>query len=552
MKPSLRLPLLAAALLGVGTLLGMSLDTRAGDGADTARQLRKLQEAFVLISQQYVESVDADRLAESAIAGMLEELDPHSAYIAARDLREVQEGFEGSFGGVGIMFEIVADTARVITTIADGPSEKAGVQAGDRIVGIGDSTAVGFDDDDVRRHLKGEVGTPVRVTVARPGARAPLRFTLTRARIPIYTVGASFMVDDRTGYLRIDHFAQTTYDEFRQHLARLRGRGMQRLVLDLRDNPGGVMSSAVKIADEFLPAGEVIVSTRSRNPQFVEVDRATAGGSFEGSPVIVLVNAYSASAAEILAGALQDHDRALVVGQRTFGKGLVQTQFPLADGSVLQMTISRYFTPAGRLIQTPYEHGETQQAYVEQKFATRGQETFNPRLYTDRVPDSLKFRTDAGRVVFGGGGILPDVVVAPDTTSALLGVGRLGLDGDFARTLFTEQEQALRARYGTDPTRLAREFRLDDAAWARFIAFAQASDQHLTLTDDPSKVAPRQNVYLRSAFDAVRPDVEARIKAYLARNLFGSEQWYPLALPTDPTFREAARLWGQAEGLAAR
>lgn len=548
--------LLGASLVGVGALAGMTLAARpdALGFDDPMVQMRKLQEAFLLVSREYVDPVDAQQLAEHAVEGMLEELDPHSSYIPARDLQEVQESFEGSFGGVGIRFEVDRDTARVINTIPNGPSDRAGLMAGDRIVAIEDSSAIGINDERVRARLKGPIGTPVRVTVRRPGVPQPRTFSITRGRIAINTVDASFMADGETGYLRIGYFAQTTYAEFSEHLNRLKAQGMKRLVLDLRDNPGGIMGSAVKIVDDFLPGGKVIVSTRSRHRRYEQSESSTPGGAFETQPLIVLVNAYSASASEIIAGALQDHDRALVVGQRSFGKGLVQTQFDLADGSVLQMTISRYLTPSGRLIQTPYRHGETQEQYLEEKFATRRDETFNPSAYADRVPDSLKFRTTGGRTVFGGGGILPDVVVVPDTMSVLLGLNLQNTEARFARTVVDQNEQALRARFGTDVAAFQRGYVVDEALWQRFVAFATTNEeggQPLRLVDGAGPAVPRERTYPRAAFLAARPDIERRLKAMVARHLFGAEEWYPIAMPTDPTFREAMRQWPQAATLAA-
>ncbi|HYE58004.1 MAG TPA: S41 family peptidase [Rhodothermales bacterium] len=552
MKSTLRLVVLSVVLIMAGLALGVGIAQKRSDNPDTLRQLRKLEDAFMLITQQYVEPVNTEKLVEGAIQGMLEELDPHSAYIAARELREVQESFEGTFGGVGIYFEIVRDTARVINTVPNGPSEKVGLMPGDRLLMINDSTAIGFDDEDVRRNLKGEVGTTVRVMIQRAGLSQPRQFTITRARIPILTVESSFMADTHTGYMRIGHFAQTTYDEFRQHLTRLQQQGADRLILDLRDNPGGIMSSAVKIADEFLKTGQTIVSTRSRNARFNESEAATAGGRFEQQPLIVLLNENSASASEIVAGALQDHDRALIVGRRSFGKGLVQTQFPLTDGSVLQMTISRYYTPSGRLIQTPYEHGESVEHYLEQKYATRAAEVFNPQVYVNQVPDSLKFRTSGGRIVFGGGGILPDIVVAPDTSSLYTGVARTGVDFRFAQDYFERHEQTLRRTWGTDPARFRQQYEVSDAVWQEFIAFMQRGEDAITLTDNAAQVSPRQRIYLRADLARQREDIEARVKAYLARNLYGAEQWYPIAIPTDQTFREAMRLWDRAASLLAQ
>ncbi len=283
MNSTVRLVLLSSVLIIAGLALGVGLEQRRSDNPDTLRQLRKLEDAFMLITQQYVEPVDPEQLVEGAISGMLAELDPHSSYIPTRELRDVQETFEGTFGGVGIYFEIVNDTARVINTMPNGPSEKVGLMPGDRILAIGDSTAIGYDDDDVRTHLKGAVGTAVRVTVGRLGLSQPRTVTITRARIPIVTVESAFMADSHTGYLRIGHFAQTTYDEFRTQLTRLQGQGADRLILDLRDNPGGIMQSAVKIADEFLKAGQTIVSTKSRNVRYNETEKATAAGASRGS-----------------------------------------------------------------------------------------------------------------------------------------------------------------------------------------------------------------------------------------------------------------------------
>ncbi len=548
MKYAFRYALPALLLLMLGTIVGMTLESHRSN-PDALRQLRKLEDAFLIINQQYVDAVNADVLAESAIEGMLEKLDPHSSYISAEQIKEVQEGFQGSFGGVGIMFEVPGDTARVITTIANGPSEKAGVMPGDRIVGIDDTSAVGFSDDDIRLHLKGDIGTQVQVTVVRPGLADTRTFTITRGRIPIYTVDSAFMLDEQTGYIRINHFAQTTHDEFRAKMKQLMGQGMQRLVLDLRDNPGGVMRSAVGMADEMLRAGQTIVSTRSRNTQYNNTDRATSGGMFEDQPVIVLVNENSASASEIVSGALQDHDRALLVGRRTFGKGLVQAQFPLSDGSVLQMTISQYFTPAGRLIQTPYTKGESFETYYEDKYKSLNRSMFNPADYIESVPDSLKFKTDHGRTVFGGGGILPDFIVVPDTMSLVLSVNRKALDFQFAREEFDANEQALRSQWGDDPRRFVREYTVSPEMWQKFSTFIQAEDR-ITLTDNADSVNVRKGVHLQSDLPQERAVLEARIKGYLARNLYGSEYFYHIVMPTDQVVKEAMELWGRAENLA--
>jgi carboxyl-terminal processing protease len=535
----------AFVLLIIGLVLGIKIDSVVSS-TDTFEQLRKLEDAFLVINRQYVDEVDSRHLAQEAIIGMLKELDPHSAYISAEEIQAIQEGYRGSFGGVGIYYEIVNDTARVLNTIADGPSESAGVMAGDRIVAINDSGATGVSTDDIQSRLRGPVGTRVSMTVQRLGAREPVRFNITRGRIPIYTVDSAYMLDEETGYVKISRFAMTTYDEFMGHMNRLRGEGMQRLVLDLRNNPGGVMEAAVRIADELLSGGQTIVYTKSRNPQFNMLERATRGGSFEQQPIIVLVNENSASASEIIAGALQDHDRALIVGRRTFGKGLVQSQFPLPDGSVLQMTVSRYYTPSGRLIQTPYQPGDSRD-YYEQKFADLDRSNFHLDEYLESIPDSLKFKTDRGRVVFGGGGILPDYLISRDTTIAP--IVRLtiaqGLDLTFVRDYVERNESALRNTWGERKQDFIRSYEVDNALWNEFWNYIEPKLDGSAMTNVSDRDLSRQ------AADANRLVLETRVKAWIARQLYSAEAIHPILNSIDNELRDALRQWERAETLAA-
>jgi carboxyl-terminal processing protease len=537
----------AVFLLCIGLVLGMKLDAFISR-SDVMQSLKKLEDAFLYISTQYVEDVDAGKVVEDAIGGMLRKLDPHSIYISAEDNREVQEGYQGSFGGIGIWFEPLGDTVRVVSTIPDGPSETVGLLAGDRIIAINDSSAIGMSDRDILRRLKGSVGTTVDVTVRRPGVSAPLNFTITRGRIPIFTVDSAYMIDDRTGYLRLDRFAMTTHREFLDSLQSLRSRGMDRLILDLRDNPGGVMDAAVRIADEMLGGAKTIVYTESRNPSLSERYRSRNGGSFENQPVIVLVSRYSASASEIVAGALQDHDRALIVGQRTFGKGLVQQPFPLPDGSTLQMTVSRYFTPSGRLIQTPYADGD-QKDYYERKFAELDAATFHLNDYVESIPDSLKFTTDGGRIVFGGGGILPDYIVQPDTSLLMRAFINKGLDILYVRDHFNRNEQALRDRWAGQESAFFESFEISDALWRGFLQFA---DEHgVKLTDDPTALDEGSNVFSRQELESHRGELEVFLKGRLAQQLFGSRAWFHAYKQIDPELNEAMRLWDRAEALVS-
>lgn len=538
-------------LLVLGTLLGMQHETTsAADG--TMEALRKLEDAFIVINRQYVSDVDSKALAENAITSMLKKLDPHSVYISAEEAAEVQEGYQGSFGGIGIWFEIPRnddnledDTVRVVSTISEGPSEAAGVMAGDRIIQINDSSAVGFTTSEVTRELKGPIGTKVKVTVKRRGAREPIHFELTRDRIPLYTVDTSYMMDQETGYIRVSRFAMTTYDEFVEHLTKLREQGMERLILDLRSNPGGIMEAAIRMVDEILADDQMIVYTQGRSAETNNEYRSTGRGAMEHQPVIVLVNEYSASASEIVAGALQDHDRALIVGQRTFGKGLVQHQFPLSDGSFLQMTVARYYTPAGRLIQTAYEDGD-QKNYYESKFATLDAATYNPASYIENIPDSLRFVTDRGRHVFGGGGILPDYIVQPDTTKLLQSIVMNALDLRFARQWFIENEPALLDRWSDRQEDFVSDFRIEPAVWDEFWEFAGENDIHV----EPGADEAAKDVFSPEEVAESRNKLETILKARIGQELYGSRAWFLIYKDIDHELNEAMKLWDRAEVLA--
>ena len=564
--PRIRIrPLFAAGLLAVGLVVGAQVQ-EAVSGSDDVEQLRKIEEAYEYISRAYVEEVDSAQLAEDAIDGMLAGLDPHSIYISAEEMRSVRESFDASFDGIGIYYEFVegrddVDTLVVLMPIAGGPSYEAGLQPGDRIVEIDGENAVGIEQDEVPVKLKGPRGTTVGLTIERPGYRQPLSFDITRDKIPLNTVIASYMVDDETGLVRLQRFARTSHDEVRAAIRELQGRGMERLVLDLRGNAGGLLDQAYAIADEFLPAGDMIVYTESRHANNRRQYRATAGGVFEDRPVIVLVDENSASASEIVAGALQDHDRALLVGRRTFGKGLVQQQFPMTDGSVLQMTVSQYFTPAGRLIQTPFELGESDEDYGAGKLAIReALEDFlapdggliDASAFAAEVPDSLVYRTDGGRTVYGGGGILPDYIVARDSLSPALRtvIGR-NLDNEFARSEIERRGEAFRQRWlDQGEAAFRRGFRVDDATYDRFLAYA--ADHGVAVVAERPEGETDEAVLVRSEVDAVRADVETRIRAFMARRLFGADAFYPVIGDLDPALQEARRLWQNAATLAAR
>ncbi|MEP7220197.1 MAG: S41 family peptidase, partial [Bacteroidota bacterium] len=318
--------------LAAGILIGIYIQPLVS-GDSLYEQMRKFSEVLNTVQKNYVDEVQTPKLVEAAIVGMLGELDPHSVYIPAEQQKRVEEDFRGSFQGIGVEFDVVKDTITIVSAITGGPSEALGIQAGDKIVKIDDKNAVGMSRDDVPKQLRGPKGTHVVVSIVRQGTKAPMQFDITRDDIPLYTVDAAFVDENGTGYLTINRFAEPTYDEMMKNLDRMSGEGMKRLVLDLRGNPGGYMEKAIRIVDEFVPGGKRIVYTKSTRSTEEEVYTSEDGQRYEKLPLIVLVNAGSASASEIVSGAIQDLDRGLIVGETTFGKGLVQRQFSLADGS---------------------------------------------------------------------------------------------------------------------------------------------------------------------------------------------------------------------------
>ena len=535
----------AIALLFFGAVLGVQLDSYVTSD-DALEQFEKLKRAFAIINGRYVEQVKPRDVAEQGVKGMLNSLDPHSSYIPPEQVKDTRDRYKGSFGGIGILFE-PGDTARVISPVADGPSEKAGIMAGDRIVEIEDSSAIGLNANGIQDRLKGKIGTNVTLTVYRPLSDKRLTFTITRDKIPLYSIHSSYMIDDQTGYIEIGRFAMSTYDEFMKKVDKLKGEGMERLIVDLRNNPGGVMKSAVKIADEMLGRPMTIVKTKGRSSSMNRTLKSQSGGALSNQPVILLVNSQSASASEILAGALQDHDRALLVGRRTFGKALVQKQFELNDGSLLQMTVGRYYTPAGRLIQTPYKKGNRKK-YLENKSDSWRDAVYNVRKYKESIPDSLTYTTEHGRTVFGGGGILPDYVVKPDTTSLKM-IVRGGLDALFARHWFPQQEQSLRSSWQNREDEFISSYQLPKKALPKFWEYAE-KEGVLTLTSNPDSVDVNNRVYLKSKAEELQDLVRSRVKGRLANELYGTGVGQPILNKTDPAVQKAMSLWPSSQELA--
>ena len=388
-------------------LATLSVLPLAAQNEDDARQFQKLAQVFRYLSGLYVDEVEMKPVVEGAITGMLEELDPHSAYIGAEEMKGVQESFDGEFSGIGVEFNVLRDTVIVVNTIAGGPAERVGVRANDRIVRIDTLDAVGMSRTDVPKHLRGKTGTKVGIDVVRHGTPGRLHFVIVRDKIPLNTVDASYLAGEGIGYIKVNRFGRTTMDEFTEAYRKL-GRP-EGLILDLRGNGGGLLEQAIGMAGFFLPRGAVIVSTEGRAVPASSFRAQTNGEDLKGR-LVVLIDESSASASEIVAGAVQDWDRGVVVGRPSFGKGLVQRQIGLSDGSAVRITVARYHTPSGRVIQRPYEKGKRREYYLD-----------HLRRYDDAARDSLDAAAPAyrtlrtGRTVYGGGGIRPDILVEADT-----------------------------------------------------------------------------------------------------------------------------------------
>jgi carboxyl-terminal processing protease len=387
---------------------------RINNGEDSP--LRKLQFAEVAISNLYVDSVDEGKLVEDAIRGMLDKLDPHSSYLTPKQVKEANEPLNGNFEGIGVQFNMMDDTLMVIQPVTKGPSEKVGIIAGDRIVSVNDTAIAGVNmsKEEIMKRLRGPKGTKVRLGVVRTGIKDKLLFTVVRDKIPVHSIDATYMIRPGIGYIRIGNFGAQTYDEFIESLNQLKELGMKDLILDLQENGGGYLKAAVDIADEFLQKGDLIVYTEGRMTSRSEY-RAHGHGKFSEGKVVVLVDSYTASAAEIVTGAIQDQDRGIVVGRRTFGKGLVQRPLDLPDGSMIRLTVSHYYTPSGRCIQKPYTKGAGKDYAMDVMNRLKSGELTNADSV--HLADSLKFQTlRKHRTVYGGGGVMPDYYVPLDTT----------------------------------------------------------------------------------------------------------------------------------------
>ena len=501
----------AMALSGCCFLNASAQSPESNESSNWENQGNKLNSLLYHIENIYVEDVDLESLVETAIVKMLEEMDPHSVYIPAEDLQAADEPLNGNFEGVGIQFNIFKDTIMVVSPISGGPSEKLGIMAGDRIVTVDGEVVAGTNltNKDVQRLLKGPKGTLVTVGIKRGKEPELLTFEIIRDKIPIYSVDASFMVTPEIGYIKVNRFAKTTMTEMYSAFANLKRSGMQDLILDLQGNGGGMLRTAIQMADEFLSEDKLLVYTEGRSfPR--ENTKARIPGRFEQGRLVVLIDQGSASASEIVSGAVQDWDRGLIVGRRSFGKGLVQRPVRLTDDSAVRLTVQKYYTPAGRCIQKSYEEGVEE--YRKEKYQ-RFESGELMSMDSLELPDSLKFETRiTGRTVYGGGGILPDVFVPLDTTdnsSYFSSILRKGLDSRFALTYVDSIRPELEAAYPTEDDFIAK-FDIDSAMLADFQKFVTAEGVE----------------WDEKGWERSGNAIALRVKAMIGRNLLEQSTFY--------------------------
>ncbi|MCE2777497.1 MAG: S41 family peptidase [Algoriphagus sp.] len=530
----IRLPLLLALSIAGGIWIGATFAEPKGSQNDLRAALYKLQEIMTYINRDYVDSVDTNELVEFGITKMLEKLDPHSSYIPAKDASLVQSQLEGEFDGIGVEFGIIRDTIYVVAPLTGGPSEALGIQSGDQIISVDGKTVagIGITNRDVFDYLRGPSGSKVAVEIKRKNAPSLIKYSITRAKIPQYSINATYMVDKEVGYIKVTRFAATTYDEFRKSVADLQAKGMKKLIIDLQGNPGGYMGAAIYMADELLGGRDLIVSQSGKVTQYSSKAYASKPGMFEEGSVIVLINEGSASASEILAGAIQDNDRGLIVGRRSFGKGLVQMPIDLSDGAELRLTIARYFTPSGRSIQKPYDEGY--EAY-ERDELNRFEQGEYFSADSIKFNDSLKYQTKKGRTVYGGGGIMPDYFVPLDTTMNSAYVNKL-----FSSVTSREYLLDYVTKNKGNFTKISVEdyyknFKVSDAMLNDLVAFGKKNKVEFDAKD-----FAKSKEYLRIL-----------IKAHLGRQLYDDSAFYKVINDINEVYQQAIKLFGEADRIAS-
>jgi len=514
------LPLIVGISIGAGVLLGSRFGGR-GNNSERDQSYEKIKAVLGFVQANYVDSVNAAQLTDITLEEMLQHLDPHSDYFTAEESKAMDEPLQGNFEGIGIMYLFLHDTLVVDQVVQGGPSEKSGLRSGDRIVKANDTLLVGkfANEKFIRGKLRGPAGTKVTVTIKRPLVKGMMNIVLTRGSVPIFSVESSYMINDSVGYIRLTRFAETSYAEFMKATDSLLNHGMKKMVLDLRGNGGGYLDAATSIADEFLPEGKMIVYTKGRVDGEEKI-LATKTGKLQKMPLAILVDENSASASEILAGAIQDNDRGIIVGRRTFGKGLVQEGKKLSDGSSFRLTIARYYTPTGRCIQKPYNKGLAAYEADEQNRYNHGE-----LLNADSIkfPDSLKFKTPGGKIVYGGGGIMPDIFVPIDT-----GGGSTYLNNLFYKDIFTlwsmdyiQKHKAELEKSGIENFR--KTFVITDA-----------------MVNEMMGVGEKNGVTKNDAqFQRSQSLIRIYMKSYVARAMWGNKAYYEIWNDSDAGLKAA-------------
>ncbi|MCK8492408.1 S41 family peptidase [Spirosoma sp. RP8] len=539
-KATVRLPMLLGITLAGGVLIGATFFGGTKSLNTIGRGYTKYREILQLIENNYVDTVNTDELVDYSIEKMLQKLDPHTAYMNPQDAIAARSQLEGGFDGIGVEFNIFKDTVYVVTPLAGGPSETAGIQSGDKIIKVDDTPLAGkkIENSAVFKALRGKRGTEVKLTILRKGEKEPKVFAITRDRIPTYSVDAAYMIDNKTGYLKVNRFSETTYDEFKTALTALKAQGMTQLLMDLRNNPGGYMDRATSIADEFISGNKLLVYTDGKDNRYDRQTFARIAGQFEEGPLIVLVDEGSASASEIVAGALQDHDRALIAGRRSFGKGLVQMPVTLSDGSELRLTISRYYTPSGRSIQKPYVPGQEGDYEKDLELRSkRGEYYIADSIKND---PKLKFKTDGGRVVYGGGGITPDYFIPRDSswqTSYLVQLYSKNIIREFAMEYTNDNRK-----------------KLEKMPFAEF-------DRAVTINDEElgklTKQATAEGVkFNEKEYNRSKNYIRTQVKALVARSIYQknnkggqNNEFFRVISESDDTYQKALRLFDRAGKL---
>ncbi len=494
--------------------------------ADREAALKKFISAMNLVNYAYVDSVNNNELVEKAIKSMLKELDPHSKYFTKEGIKAANEPLLGKFEGVGIQFNIHHDTILVVTPIAGGPSDKAGIYAGDKIVTIDGEDATGekLDNEFVRDRLRGKKGTKVVVGIVRGSNKEVVDHTIIRDKIPLHSVIAGYMIDDETAVIKVSRFSANTVDEFKDYIKKVREKGMKNLILDLRGNPGGYLRTAIRLADEFLSENKLVVFTEGKTSKKREY-KTSVKGSYEEGKLIVLINEGSASASEIVSGAMQDYGRGLIVGRRSFGKGLVQRPFNLPDSSVIRLTTARYYTPSGRCIQRPYDEG-VEEYYKDIRNRLKNEDQF----YADSIsfPDSLKYTTANGRTVYGGGGITPDVFIPEDSTAIndyYISILKKQVINNFVLD-YLEKHRAEMIKKYPDTDVFVQNYQLDDAILSDMVKYATEKEVE----------------YNEELYQASKERLSVLLKATLARNLYNIAAYYEVISQIDNTLIKAAKM----------